>query len=474
MTPIISFLAKGDSFFNVPKDRHEFFSYLRQKLIGFARAVAGMGQRHKRQRTHFHDLAKLGQFVHGLAFLVALHRPHIGVAGHVGDGATATIVLNYLTHVLERQAQVNPSLSSKSLTLPAIIVLIRMTHPPCRCGQWTGGNGMVISRAAFFVCCMLALVTSGLLHAQQIGTVTYVYTDPQGTPLAEADAKGNIIATYDYTPYGTTALGTPPNGPGYTGHVDDPETNLVYMQHRYYDPATGRFLSVDPVTPTVANTFNFNRYDYVNNNPINHTDPDGRCIWDGCIAEIALAGALVGGGIDIGVQKYFHPNQPINKTEVAISAVSGAITGGSGAALTGAAAAGTITATQAVLRQAAVSGAVGFASSAAGDVANGKKPSGQAALNAAGANIVGSVLGSSISAAAGDFAGAAANGAMNDMSKAAVNTAPGIGTTIADTTRAVGSTASKPGILQATASQFSRVGDVAGAAGTEKLNEKQN
>jgi hypothetical protein len=49
-------------------------------------------------------------------------------------------------------------------------------------------------------------------------------------PLAEADANGNITKTYDHTPYGTTVLGTPPNGVGYTGHVNDPETNLVYMQ----------------------------------------------------------------------------------------------------------------------------------------------------------------------------------------------------------------------------------------------------
>lgn len=135
---------------------------------------------------------------------------------------------------------------------------------------------MVISRAAVVAGCVLAFWVSGFAHAQQNGTVTYVYTDPQGTPLAEADAQGNIIATYDYTPYGTIALGTPPNGPGYTGHVDDPETNLIYMQHRYYDPVTGHFLSVDPVVPTAGNTFSFNRYDYVDNNPVDHIDPDGR------------------------------------------------------------------------------------------------------------------------------------------------------------------------------------------------------
>ncbi|GLQ98159.1 RHS repeat domain-containing protein [Dyella mobilis] len=123
---------------------------------------------------------------------------------------------------------------------------------------------------------LLFLITSSALHAQQQGTVTYVYTDPQGTPLAEADANGNITQTYDYTPYGTTALGTSPSGPGYTGHVNDPETNLVYMQARYYDPVIAHFLSVDPVGIAPGNAYKFNRYGYANNNPILNIDPNGR------------------------------------------------------------------------------------------------------------------------------------------------------------------------------------------------------
>jgi hypothetical protein len=38
----------------------------------------------------------------------------------------------------------------------------------------------------------------------------------------------------------------------------------------------GRFLSVDPVEPSPGNTFNFNRYDYANNNPIVNIDPTGK------------------------------------------------------------------------------------------------------------------------------------------------------------------------------------------------------
>ncbi|OOG49138.1 hypothetical protein B0E50_06995 [Rhodanobacter sp. C01] len=133
---------------------------------------------------------------------------------------------------------------------------------------------------------LLSVFLNTQLHA---GTVTYVYTDSQGTPLAEADAQGNITATFDYAPYGGIALGTAPNGPGYAGHVNDPDTGLSYMQARYYDPAIGRFISVDPIVPTAGNAFNFNRYTYVNNNPINHIDPNGKCLEDLCIGEAIAA-----------------------------------------------------------------------------------------------------------------------------------------------------------------------------------------
>lgn len=45
---------------------------------------------------------------------------------------------------------------------------------------------------------------------------------------------------------------------------------------RYYYPALGRFLSVDPVTADGNTGSSFNRYWYANNNPYTFTDPDGR------------------------------------------------------------------------------------------------------------------------------------------------------------------------------------------------------
>jgi RHS repeat-associated protein len=67
------------------------------------------------------------------------------------------------------------------------------------------------------------------------------------------------------------------DGPGYTGHVSDAATGLVYMQQRYYDPVIARFLSVDPVTAyDTGDMRHFSRYAYAFNNPYKFTDPDGR------------------------------------------------------------------------------------------------------------------------------------------------------------------------------------------------------
>lgn len=54
------------------QDGLKLLAHLRQKLLGLARADAGIGQRQQRQRMHFHDLAQLGQLVQGRVFQVAL------------------------------------------------------------------------------------------------------------------------------------------------------------------------------------------------------------------------------------------------------------------------------------------------------------------------------------------------------------------------------------------------------------------
>lgn len=47
------------------------------------------------------------------------------------------------------------------------------------------------------------------------------------------------------------------------------------MNGRFYDPKLGRMLSPDPVTQAPENGQNYNRYSYVENNPLKFTDPSG-------------------------------------------------------------------------------------------------------------------------------------------------------------------------------------------------------
>ena len=90
----------------------------------------------------------------------------------------------------------------------------------------------------------------------------------------------NALTRTRYEAYGNTAAGSVPSTLGFTGHANDPDTALVYMQQRYYDPIAGRFLSVDPVTTDPNTGAMFNRYMYANNNPYRYIDPDGRVGWE--------------------------------------------------------------------------------------------------------------------------------------------------------------------------------------------------
>ncbi|MEN9865029.1 MAG: hypothetical protein RL748_619, partial [Pseudomonadota bacterium] len=105
--------------------------------------------------------------------------------------------------------------------------------------------------------------------------VTYIHTDALGSPVARTDANGTLISRTRYEPHGATAAGAVPTI-GFTGHVNDANTGLVYMQQRYYDPIAGRFLSTDPVLTDANTGSSFNRYVYANNSPYKYVDPDGR------------------------------------------------------------------------------------------------------------------------------------------------------------------------------------------------------
>ncbi len=119
------------------------------------------------------------------------------------------------------------------------------------------------------------LFAVGGAQASTQETIRYIHTDALGSVVAVTDTNGHVIERREYEPYGAQLVPQVQDGPGYTGHVQDAETGLVYMQQRYYDPL-GRFLSVDPITAAGGREIrHFNRYSYANNSPYGFVDPDG-------------------------------------------------------------------------------------------------------------------------------------------------------------------------------------------------------
>ncbi|MCX7557740.1 D-Ala-D-Ala carboxypeptidase family metallohydrolase, partial [Xanthomonadaceae bacterium JHOS43] len=112
--------------------------------------------------------------------------------------------------------------------------------------------------------------------ATSTATVTYHHTDHISSANVETNTAGTQTHRTVRMPYGSPYNGIYREGPGFAGHVTDTQTNLTYMQQRYYDPVALRFLSPDPVHVSATDGSNFNRYWYANNNPYRYKDPDGR------------------------------------------------------------------------------------------------------------------------------------------------------------------------------------------------------
>lgn len=68
---------------------------------------------------------------------------------------------------------------------------------------------------------------------------------------------------------------------GFTFHEMLDNIGLIHMNARVYDPVIGRFLSADPIIPSLADSQSVNSYSYVGNRPFSHTDPTG-LYPDGC------------------------------------------------------------------------------------------------------------------------------------------------------------------------------------------------
>lgn len=102
--------------------------------------------------------------------------------------------------------------------------------------------------------------------------------DMQGSTTNLVKSDGTLSAAYDYTDFGETtelAGAAFDNQIRYTGGIYDEETGLYYLNARYYDPETGRFISQDSYRGKIDDPNQWHLYVYCANNPINYVDPSG-------------------------------------------------------------------------------------------------------------------------------------------------------------------------------------------------------
>ena len=160
--------------------------------------------------------------------------------------------------------------------------------------------GMKLMKLKWIFSCLLYLswlltvAISSVATAAQRDEVVFFFNDALGSAVAAVNEAGELCWHENYSPYGekmvgddvfsTEGCGIVGEERGFTSHTVDYDTDLTYMQQRYYDPTIGRFLSVDPVGIRTEQVPSLNRYGYAYNNPLRYTDPTGEIpvetIWD--------------------------------------------------------------------------------------------------------------------------------------------------------------------------------------------------
>lgn len=115
----------------------------------------------------------------------------------------------------------------------------------------------------------------------------YVFQDIQGSTRAVMSGAC-IVERHDYLPFGEeigAGTGLRASGQGY-GATDtnrqkyalterDDATGLDHTWWRKYENTAGRWTSSDPLGGSIGDPQSFNRYAYVENDPVNFVDPSG-------------------------------------------------------------------------------------------------------------------------------------------------------------------------------------------------------
>jgi RHS repeat-associated protein len=109
-------------------------------------------------------------------------------------------------------------------------------------------------------------------------TPSFYGYDGFGTVRQLTNSAGVVTDSYEYDAFGNsfTKQGTTPNNYLYRGEQYDSDLGLYYLRARYYNPATGRFMSRDPEDGVAHDPASLHKYLYANGDPVNRIDPKGR------------------------------------------------------------------------------------------------------------------------------------------------------------------------------------------------------
>ncbi len=123
--------------------------------------------------------------------------------------------------------------------------------------------------------------------------VLYYQYNNHGDVISVLDQDGTVKNEYDYDAFGNaiTEKETISNPYRYAGYYQDSESGLYYLQSRYYNPRTARFLTEDTASGKYTDPLSLNKYTYCHNQPVTGYDPDGHFLY---IVVGAAEGAVTG------------------------------------------------------------------------------------------------------------------------------------------------------------------------------------
>ena len=113
----------------------------------------------------------------------------------------------------------------------------------------------------------------------------YYVKNLQGDIVKIINQAGTVCASYVYDAWGNIRSATCDedivslNPFRYRGYVYDEESQLYYLQSRYYDPFTGRFINADVYCDTGNSIISTNMFAYCENNAVMKYDITGKYAW---------------------------------------------------------------------------------------------------------------------------------------------------------------------------------------------------